>query len=120
MVWPFNNKYHLHNIAKILTMIQTIILTKITSSFSNAKGWTSFAPYNNLVVVYSTAVCSTFTHACESWDFAEGVRKTVNRLNSRCLNVIKKEGYRVTTTRPKFNLELASVVCFKFPTSGKI
>ena len=33
--------------------------------------------------------------------------KTVNGFNSRCLNVITKEGYRVTATTPKFNLVLA-------------
>ena len=64
-------------------------------------------PLSMKLKMYSTAVCSTFTHACESWDFTEAVRKTVNGFNSRCLNVITKEGYRVTATTPKFNLVLA-------------
>jgi len=64
-------------------------------------------PLSMKLNMYSTAVCSTFPHACESWDFTEAVRKTVNGFNSRCFNVITKERYRVPATAPEFNLVLA-------------
>ena len=38
-------------------------------------------PLSMKLRMYFTAVCSTFTHACESWDLTEEVRKTINGFN---------------------------------------
>ena len=63
-------------------------------------------PLSMKLNLYRTAVCSTFTHACESWDFTEEVARSVNGFNSRSLHVITKQGFRETATNPKFNLVL--------------
>ena len=57
--------------------------------------------------LYRTAVCSTFTHACEAWDLNENVMKMVNMFNSRCLHVITKKDYRDTATNPDHDLVLS-------------
>ena len=54
--------------------------------------------------LYQTAVCSTFTHACEAWDFTDSVKKMVNGFNSRCLSRILNKEFRETATHPDFNL----------------
>ena len=64
-------------------------------------------PLSMKLRMYFTAVCSTFTHACESWDLTEEVRKTINGFNSRCLHVITGKSYRETATQPDFDLVLA-------------
>ena len=57
--------------------------------------------------LYRTAVCSTFTHACEAWDLTENVTKMINGFNSRCLHVITKKDFRDTATNPDYDLVLS-------------
>jgi hypothetical protein len=57
--------------------------------------------------LYKTAVCSTFTHACEAWDMSQGVVKMINGFNSRCLHRVTDKSYRSTATAPDYNLVLA-------------
>ena len=54
--------------------------------------------------LYASSVCSAFTHGCEAWRLTEGVTKTVNGFNSRCLSIITGEDYRETAARPEFDL----------------
>ena len=62
---------------------------------------------NMKIRLYRTAVCSTFTHACEAWDLNENVKKMINGFNSRCLHVITKKDYRDTATNPDHDLVLS-------------
>ena len=64
-------------------------------------------PLSMKLRMYLCTVCSTFTHACESWDLTEEVIKTINGFNSRCLHVITGKSYRETATQPDFDLVLA-------------
>jgi hypothetical protein len=64
-------------------------------------------PLSMKIRLYRSAVCSTFTHACEAWNLTEAIRKTINGFNSRCLHVITGEPYRSTARNPPFNLVLA-------------
>ena len=57
--------------------------------------------------LYQSAVCSTFTHACEAWTLPDSVRRTINGFNSRCLHVLTGASYRDTATNPPFDLVLA-------------
>ena len=57
--------------------------------------------------LYRTAVCSTFTHACEALDLNENVKKMINGFNSRCIHVITKKEYRDTATIPDHDLVLS-------------
>ena len=54
--------------------------------------------------LYSAAICSTFSHACEAWDLTDAVIKKINGFNSRCLHVITGKSYRETAINPAFNL----------------
>ena len=54
--------------------------------------------------LYCSAVCSTFSHACEAWDLTAAVIKNINGFNSRCLHVITGKRYRETAVNPDFNL----------------
>ena len=56
------------------------------------------------IKLYKTAVCSTFTHTCESWNLTEDCLKIVNGFNSRCLSTITKTDFRDTATNPEFDL----------------
>ena len=47
---------------------------------------------------YQLAVCSTLTHASESWAITEPVMRSVNGFNSRCLHVLTGQDCRVTAT----------------------
>ena len=42
-------------------------------------------PLSMKIRMYSTAVCFTLTHACESWDLTPDVAKSIIGFNSRCL-----------------------------------
>jgi len=55
---------------------------------------------------YSTAVCSTFTHACEAWSMTEPIRRSINGFNSRCIHVITGDTYANTARNPPFDLVL--------------
>ena len=57
--------------------------------------------------LYKTAVCSTFTHACEAWDMSQRVVKMINGFNSRCLHRVTGKSYRSTASAPDYNLVLA-------------
>ena len=59
------------------------------------------------ICLYRSSVCSTLTHACESWDLTDKVMRMINGFNSRCLKVITKLDYRETATNPIFDLKLA-------------
>ena len=45
-------------------------------------------PLSMKIRMYSTAVCFTLTHACESWDLSSDVAKSIIGFNSRCLHII--------------------------------
>ena len=62
---------------------------------------------NMKIRLYRTAVCSTFTHACEAWDLTEEVTKSINGFNSRCLHIITKKEYRDTATNPDHDLVIS-------------
>ena len=64
-------------------------------------------PQSMKLRMYRTAVCSTFTHACESWELSISVKRSINGFNSRCLHAITKADYRETATNPIFDLMLA-------------
>ena len=64
-------------------------------------------PQSMKIRLYASAVCSTFTHACESWDMTPVVCKKINGFNSRCLHIITGEHWRETATNPLYNLLLA-------------
>ena len=64
-------------------------------------------PQSMKIRLYASAVCSTFTHACESWDLTPAVCKKINGFNSRCLHIITGEHWKETATNPVFNLLLA-------------
>ena len=57
--------------------------------------------------LYASAVCFTFTHACDSWDLTPAVCKKINGFNSRCLHIITGKHWKDTATNPVYNLLLA-------------
>ena len=63
-------------------------------------------PLSMKIRMYSTAVCSTLTHACESWDLTPDVAKSIIGFNSRCLHIITGKNYSETATNPDLNLLL--------------
>ena len=63
-------------------------------------------PVSMKLRMYRLAVCTTFTHATESWELTETVRKKINGFNSRCLHVITGKPHRETATNPTYNLVL--------------
>ena len=63
-------------------------------------------PLSMKLRLYLTAVCFTFTHACEAWDMTEDVSRMINGFNSRCLHIITRKSYRATATSPDVNLLL--------------
>ena len=64
-------------------------------------------PLSMKLGLYQSAVCSTFTHACEAWTLTDSIRRTINGFNSRCLHVLTGASYRDTATNPPFDLVLA-------------
>ena len=58
------------------------------------------------VRIYQSAVCSSFTHACEAWDLNKAILKTINGFNSRCLSVITKGDIHELARDPPLNLVL--------------
>ena len=64
-------------------------------------------PQSMKIRLYILAVCSTMTHACESWDLSASVCRKINGFNSRCLHIITGKDYRETATNPVFNLLLS-------------
>ena len=57
--------------------------------------------------LYQSAVCSSFTHACEAWDITDRIRKKINGFNSRCLSTITNKDLRETAVNPDFDLVLS-------------
>ena len=74
---------------------------------------------NTKIKLYSSGVCSTLTHACEAWRLTEGVIKSVNGFNSRCLSVITGEELRDTASQPVFDL-VSAVVSRRLRYAGHI
>ena len=69
--------------------------------------WTDHRlPLSMKLRLYQSAICSTFTHVCESWDLSDKVLRMINGFNSRCLHVITKKDYRDTALNPDINLLL--------------
>ena len=64
-------------------------------------------PMSMKLRLYKSAVCSSFTHACEAWKFTDPVRKMINGFNSRCLAHITGKAFAVTATHPDFDLVTA-------------
>ena len=56
--------------------------------------------------LYQSAVCSSFTHACEAWEMSENVLKAINGFNSRCLSLVLKRDIHELASDPPFNLIL--------------
>ena len=54
--------------------------------------------------LYTSAVCSSFTHGCEAWKITDSVHRTINGFNSRCLSIITGKEFNVTASNPDFNL----------------
>ena len=72
--------------------------------------WTDHRLSRNLKIkLYSSGVCSAFTHGCEAWQLTDDVIKTVNGFNSRCLSVITEKDFRQTALHPEFDLVTAVV-----------
>ena len=63
-------------------------------------------PTSMKIRLYRSAVCSSFTHACEAWDLNESILKTINGFNSRCLSVITKGDVHELARDPPFHLVL--------------
>ena len=82
--------------------------------------WADHRPSRNMKIrLYKSAVCSTFTHACEAWTLTETVRKMVNGFNSRCLSHITGKDYHETATQPEFDL-VASIKKRRLRFAGHI
>ena len=64
-------------------------------------------PQSMKIRLYVLAVCSTMTHACESWDLCPSVCRKINGFNSRCLHIITGKHYRETATNPAYDLLLS-------------
>ena len=54
--------------------------------------------------LYTSGVCSSFTHVCDAWTMTALVRKMINGFNSRCLSVITGKEPHLTASNPDFNL----------------
>ena len=55
--------------------------------------------------LYTSGVCSSFTHGCKAWKMNIPVCKMINGgFNSRCLSVIIGKEFNVTAANPDFNL----------------
>ena len=54
--------------------------------------------------LYRTAVCSSFTHACETWTLVKSVQRKINGFNSRCLSHITGQDFMECTTHLLFDL----------------
>ena len=54
--------------------------------------------------LYTSAVCSSFTHGCEASKMTVSVRRMINGFNSRCLSIITGKELNVTASNPDFNL----------------
>ena len=76
-------------------------------------------PMNMKLRLYRSAVCSSFTHACEAWKFTDPVRKMINGFNSRCLTHITGKDYEVTATQPDFDL-ISTIVKRRLRFAGHI
>ena len=74
---------------------------------------------NTKIKLYSSGVCSAFTHGCEAWRLTESVTKTINGFNSRCLSVITNKEFRETASHPDFNL-VAAVVRRRLRFAGHV
>ena len=61
-------------------------------------------PISIKIRLYRTAVCSSFTHACEAWTLVKSVQRKINGFNSRCLSRITGEDFAETATHPLFDL----------------
>ena len=61
-------------------------------------------PISMKIRLYRTAVCSSFTHACEAWTLVKSVQRKINGFNSRCLSRITGEDFAETATHPLFDL----------------
>ena len=60
-----------------------------------------------MVRLYQSAVCSSFTHACEAWEMCDNILKAINGFNGRCLSLIMKGDIHEITADPPFNLILS-------------
>ena len=54
--------------------------------------------------MYSSSVCSTFTHGSETWTLESAALKSVNGFKSRNLYRITSRSYREEAVEPSFNL----------------
>jgi len=61
-------------------------------------------PMSMKLRLYTSGVCSSFTHGCEAWKMTIPVCKMINGFNSRCLSVITGKEFNVTASNPDFNL----------------
>ena len=76
-------------------------------------------PISMKIRLYRSAVCSSFTHACEAWTFVKSVKKKINGFNSRCLSHITGEDFVETATHPLFDL-VAAIIKRRLRFAGHI
>ena len=61
-------------------------------------------PVEMKVNYYESAVCSSLTHVCESWDLHQKALRSINGWNSRHLHVITRRSFRDEAVTPSYNL----------------
>ena len=61
-------------------------------------------PVEMKVSYYESAVCSSLTHVCESWELHQKALKSINGWNSRHLHVITRRSFRDEAVTPTYNL----------------
>ena len=76
-------------------------------------------PISMKIRLYRTAICSSFTHACEAWTLVNSVRRKINGFNSRCLSRITGEDFAETATHPLFDL-VAVIIKRRLRLAGHI
>lgn len=85
-----------------------IVLEAFSSLYHLWNG--SHIPLSMKLPVYRTAVCRLLTQSYETWVLIKNVLKSINgfnSINSICLVIITKKGYRHIAVAPDYNLVLA-------------
>ena len=61
-------------------------------------------PRRMKVKLYVSVVCSTFIQGFKAWRITEGVTKTMNGFNGRCLSIITGQNFRDIASSSDFDL----------------